>query len=663
MRLSVGVCVVSLLLSACGAPGANGQDGQDGSDGMNGSPGQNGKDGKDGAATLVRVEAEPAGMNCADGGLAVLAGQDDNGNGTLDDDEVETTKYVCDGADAANVGATLEGSFTIRNSLDLSFLASVEDITGDLFIEASGLSKIELPNLKKVGGSVELQGDNANLTKLSLPALATVGRDVRIRGAKDLPNLDDLGNALAIAGSLAIADNGALLSAGVKVSSVGADLVVENNAKLAELSAFVDLTQVGGTVRIQDNPALASLNGFAKLPVIGGSLVVMGNASLLTASGFAKLATVGGDLVIDGNAVLASVSGFDVLASVATDLVIGRAWSEHETRGNPSLATLPSFDTLATIGGTLEVSRNDKLGTFPTFAALNAVKGNLVVLGNPGLTKFAGLPKLVTVDGDLRLGDIDVENLGNDALVALPKLDLLATVGGSLSIAGNAAAQGSMSFPLLTSVGSLAIRKVGLAGVSFPSLTTCQGAAEFRSNSKLTTLGLTKVASLKGDLTVSQNTALTKLSLPELAGAVTQISVEENPALGEVSGFTKVTSMNALRLNGDSLALLPTFSALASVSASIHVRSNTPLQAIGFPVLQGTTNEVRFVLQQGSSGGLTTWPLSGIEGVPGTIQIEWVGGLSGACTSIANWYDTLKAVPYKGGYYDKDPTTCVAQWS
>ncbi|MBO9687630.1 MAG: hypothetical protein J7598_13575 [Mitsuaria chitosanitabida] len=60
--------------------------------------GVNGAAGSDGRPLLVRVRAEAAGANCAQGGSAVLAGQDVNGNGVLDADEAGSVAYVCHGA-------------------------------------------------------------------------------------------------------------------------------------------------------------------------------------------------------------------------------------------------------------------------------------------------------------------------------------------------------------------------------------------------------------------------------------------------------------------------------------------------------------------------------------------------------------------------------------
>lgn len=70
-----------VTLAACG-------DGSNGKDGANGAPG---------TSMLVRTVAEPAGANCASGGQKLQLGADVNGNGQLDDGEVQETRYVCNG--------------------------------------------------------------------------------------------------------------------------------------------------------------------------------------------------------------------------------------------------------------------------------------------------------------------------------------------------------------------------------------------------------------------------------------------------------------------------------------------------------------------------------------------------------------------------------------
>ncbi len=62
----------------------------------------NGVDGNDGLSTLASVMAEAAGGNCLYGGQAIRTGVDDNRNGVLDVAEVDNTSYVCSGAPGAD---------------------------------------------------------------------------------------------------------------------------------------------------------------------------------------------------------------------------------------------------------------------------------------------------------------------------------------------------------------------------------------------------------------------------------------------------------------------------------------------------------------------------------------------------------------------------------
>jgi DNA-binding beta-propeller fold protein YncE len=79
MRTSRTILSVGLLVLVAGC----------GSDDDDGSPAA--------PATLLGFEGEPAGDNCESGGTRVNAGPDDNRNGTLESEEVESTTYVCNG--------------------------------------------------------------------------------------------------------------------------------------------------------------------------------------------------------------------------------------------------------------------------------------------------------------------------------------------------------------------------------------------------------------------------------------------------------------------------------------------------------------------------------------------------------------------------------------
>ena len=80
---------------------ADGADGTDGAAGQSGASGATGAGGEDGELTVIRTDVEPAGDNCAEGGIAVRVGVDDDGDGLLSDAEIDDTAYLCNGADGA----------------------------------------------------------------------------------------------------------------------------------------------------------------------------------------------------------------------------------------------------------------------------------------------------------------------------------------------------------------------------------------------------------------------------------------------------------------------------------------------------------------------------------------------------------------------------------
>jgi cysteine-rich repeat protein len=88
-----------------GAPGPAGPQGDAGPPGEQGPAGQNGDAGPPGApGTLLTVTPEPAGANCASGGQRIDVGADDDRDGVLDGDEIDTTQYVCNGSGGARCG-------------------------------------------------------------------------------------------------------------------------------------------------------------------------------------------------------------------------------------------------------------------------------------------------------------------------------------------------------------------------------------------------------------------------------------------------------------------------------------------------------------------------------------------------------------------------------
>jgi hypothetical protein len=89
------------LASLQGATGTQGIQGATGATGAAGPQGTNGIDGKN---TLINTTAEPAGVNCANGGTKIEVGLDANNDGVLNSGEINSslTKYVCNGGNLSS---------------------------------------------------------------------------------------------------------------------------------------------------------------------------------------------------------------------------------------------------------------------------------------------------------------------------------------------------------------------------------------------------------------------------------------------------------------------------------------------------------------------------------------------------------------------------------
>ena len=88
----------------------NGAQGLEGLDGKDGNNGQDGADGADGLNALAVTRVEASGSNCANGGIRIDVGTDDDGNCTLEEIEIDTTQYVCNGLNGADGQNGLDGS-------------------------------------------------------------------------------------------------------------------------------------------------------------------------------------------------------------------------------------------------------------------------------------------------------------------------------------------------------------------------------------------------------------------------------------------------------------------------------------------------------------------------------------------------------------------------
>lgn len=138
--------------------------GQPGAAGPAGTAGATGPMGATGKTSLVKTSTELAGSNCADGGIRIDVGLDDDADASLADPEIDRTSYLCQPQ-------------CILENAKLTIAASASgtlDYTSDTYGDTDNL----LPATTSISDSVGWMGfDLASLT----PANAVIGMRLYVR--------------------------------------------------------------------------------------------------------------------------------------------------------------------------------------------------------------------------------------------------------------------------------------------------------------------------------------------------------------------------------------------------------------------------------------------------------------------------------------------------
>jgi len=465
----------------------------------------NGTDGSSGAAALVSTATEPAGDNCADGGVAVSVGTDDDGDGVLDAEEVDTVSYVCDGADGGTTVAStvVAGDYIISNSLDAELLAGVEQITGSLEIAASGITELSLPDLREVGalyfddvgsgGATELDSlylpalttvdddlfidDLTVLDGSDLDALTTVGGDVTVY-AQDVTGFDMLNALTTVGGELSFQVDDSPTSVGGfdALQSVGSGISFSGSGKsLTSITGFSSLRTVA-SIQISQK-TVTEITGFSSLETVTGSLKLE-QLAITDLDSFASLRSVG-TLYLYNLTSLTDVTGLSALETVTGDLYVS---------GCSSLSSLSGLDGLSDVGGTLEFISTGIVNLSPLTALTSA--GAVYLSADSSLTSLDGLDNLDIDEG----GALTLQNLP-----ALTDISSLSHVSGwllTLTLSSNSSLTNLDGLEGVTSIG---------ASSSYSSQVL-----QLKSNTKLADLGgLDGLTTLRyGQYQISGNSAL-----------------------------------------------------------------------------------------------------------------------------------------------------------
>jgi hypothetical protein len=520
---------------------------------------------------VSRVVDEPAGANCAEGGTAVQSGLDADGDGALDDDEVETTVYVCRrdrvrlvaeppgehcaaGGTAVWVGDDADADDVLEESevRDVAYLCDAAHALLTRFTENS-------PNAPCAnGGAIEagldldddgvLADDEVIVTEyvcgvsvqgylsIDTPEEAEHYRHVRVVTGDlsityaaltelELPDLWFVG------GNVWALDNDTLTSLRLpSLYKVGGGFAASRNTVLAEV-AVPQLRRVQSVTLVKD-PALAALDldyadilfdvviretALAEIDWVDvgifGRVEIRDNpslASLLIESQY----QIGGDIWLQNNADLASL-----------DL------SAHDIAGWLTVADHPELTTLrlqvGVVEGDLRVTGNPALTHLDAFGILDYrglyhIRGNLVLTGSPITDVDVGYGNDgLYVEGNAELAGLAVENLRNDA-------NDIEWVGGALNVHDNPGLRllrlrggGSVS---LTANPALEDASVWYEGEPHA------GHVRVTSNPQLETFHAVWLTSVGDDISITNNPLLTWHGVDYVRSAGS-ISITNNPAL------------------------------------------------------------------------------------------------------------------------------------
>lgn len=119
----------------------------------------------DGKNSLIDLVVEPAGENCFNGGFKVISGIDQNANNIIDPSEVQSTEYICNGENGNNGLNSLidmipepQGDNCINGGFKIS---TGIDLNGNGILEEN-----EIQNVDYLCNIDSIYNNNANLTRI-----------------------------------------------------------------------------------------------------------------------------------------------------------------------------------------------------------------------------------------------------------------------------------------------------------------------------------------------------------------------------------------------------------------------------------------------------------------------------------------------------------------
>ncbi|MFP2958892.1 hypothetical protein ACLEPN_13870 [Myxococcus sp. 1LA] len=530
---------------------------------------------------LVRVQDEPAGANCTEGGKVYRAGQDTNGNGELEDSEVSRQVYGCSSSEAVVTRVRTREPFLYPCNEHGAVVEAGQDHDGNGVLDDSEVratatlcvppSEVLLrqapaprgaacptPSTQvDVGTDADADGQFEDEEVMSsmfvCPPLHTLDGDYHVRNAVDLVALEGISR---VRGNLSF-------DAGAATEALLPDLMLVEGAlqitgTSLERLEMPSLRLVGGPLLVSQNPALTSL-------ILGGGHSIL---------------WVRGDFSLVSNPLLATLEGVRMVVPETSILL----------KDNDALDG-GYFTYVGWHAGSITVEGNAKLSTLP-FRNLEWLGGSLRISGNTALNNLTGTV-LQTVVGDLVVED-------NETLSGLSGMPALKSVGGAFIVSNNANLRSVEGMDALTQVGTLDFYRnpVLEAAGAFPKLERVTSGMHFRGNAVLKDLwGLERVQNT-GVLYIGENPQLARLAGFDRLRTLTTLTIENNASLTDLSDLVLLHSVEDLVVLSNENLLRLDLNALENVSRYFIVTENPRLPtclavSLATRVPPGETPEIR----------------------------------------------------------------------
>ena len=318
------------------------------------------------------------------------------------------------GLDAlTNFGGNLSIILNFRLE-SISGLGGVNSSVGTLYIENNQLltSLTGLDNITSVDGNLEIVANNSLTSLTGLGNITSVSGYLRINsnrsltefcslfpllngngliGAYQVPSLTreqiiDAGACGTFIGDVTLTTQADVISFGANNYSTITGFLAISGSDINDLSPLSSLTSVGGDLLIQNNAALTSLTGLDNITSVGG--LILYNIPLLTnLDALSKItSSISGQLFISHNTSLTNLAGLNNISSVGEFLSV---------EVNDLLQNLDGLSNITSVGGLLSISANAAIKNLDGLSNITSIGEyggiTLALFNNPMLGSFCGL--------------------------------------------------------------------------------------------------------------------------------------------------------------------------------------------------------------------------------------------------------------------------------